>query len=88
MGIRGRHFTISTFKCTECGKEGIPLSRKQSNQRESGHLKKIYCVHCKKETNHVEIREFDYADQLLYSPETTVNLRREENVIRTHNKRD
>ena len=62
MCVRGRHFTISTFKCTECGKEGIPISRKQNNQRESGHLKKIYCVHCKKETNHVEIREFDYAD--------------------------
>ena len=68
MCVRGRHFTISTFKCTECGKEGIPISRKQSNQRESGHLKKIYCVHCKKETNHVEIREFDYADQFLYMP--------------------
>ena len=66
MCIRGRHFTISTFKCTECGKEGIPISRRQSNQRESGHLKKIYCVHCKKETNHVEIREFDYANQRLY----------------------
>ncbi len=80
MGIRGRHFTISTFKCTVCGKEGIPISRKQSNQRESGHLKKIYCVHCKKETNHVEIREFDYTDQLLYMPRHPVNLRRKENT--------
>ncbi len=66
MGIRGRHFTISTFKCTVCGKEGIPISRKQSNQREFGHLKKIYCIHCKKETNHVEIREFDYIDRLRH----------------------
>jgi len=67
MGIiRGRHFTINTFKCTVCGKEGIPISRKQSNQREYGHLKKIYCVHCKKETNHMEIREFDYINQLRH----------------------
>ena len=65
---RGRHFTVNAFKCTVCGKEGIPISRKQSNQRESGHLKKIYCIHCKKETNHVEIREFDYTDQFLYMP--------------------
>lgn len=69
MGIiRGRHFTVNTFKCTVCGKEGIPISRKQSNQREFGHLKKIYCIHCKKETNHVEIREFDYTDQFLHMP--------------------
>jgi len=66
--IRGRHFTVNTFKCTVCGKEGIPISRKQSNQREFGHLKKIYCIHCKKETNHVEIREFDYTDQFLHMP--------------------
>ena len=69
MGIRrGRHFTISTFKCTVCGKEGIPISRKQSNQRKAGHLKKIYCIYCKKETNHTEIREFDYIDEFSYMP--------------------
>ena len=66
MGIRGRHFTISTFTCTVCGKEGIPIGRKQNSQREFGHLKKIYCIYCKEETNHVEIREFDYTDQLLH----------------------
>lgn len=76
MEIRGRHFTINTFKCTVCGKEGIPITRKQSNQREYGHLKKIYCIHCKKETNHVEIREFDYIDQF----DTTVNLGRKKMV--------
>ena len=62
MGVRGRHFTINTFVCTKCGNKGIPISRKQSKQRESGHLKKLYCVHCKEETNHIEIRDFDYFD--------------------------
>lgn len=60
MGVRGRHFSISQFKCTQCSREGIPISRKQSNQRESGHLKKIYCLYCREETNHEEIRDFDY----------------------------
>ena len=26
-------------------------------QREPGHLKKLYCLHCGKEVNHVEIKE-------------------------------
>ena len=68
MGIiRGRHFTVNTFKCTVCGKEGIPISRKQSNQREYGHLEKALLRTLQKETNHVEIREFDYTDQFLYA---------------------
>lgn len=60
MGIRGRHFTISNFRCVDCGNIGIPISRKQSSQREAGHLKKLYCIHCRKETNHEEIRGFDH----------------------------
>lgn len=60
MRVRGRHFTINTFRCTECGKEGIPISRDQGRQREMGHLKKLYCIYCKKETNHIETRDFDF----------------------------
>ena len=44
------------FFCTECGKEGIPIARTIRHQREPGHLKKIYCLYCKKETNHAEVR--------------------------------
>ena len=47
----------SRFFCTECGREGIPISRKQNAQRESGHLKKLYCIFCKKENNHAEVKE-------------------------------
>lgn len=49
--------TQSRFFCTECGHEGIPIQRKQGAQREPGHLKKLYCIYCKKEVNHVEVRE-------------------------------
>lgn len=53
------YFTVSDFYCVKCGSKGMPLARKMSRQREKGHLKKLYCLHCKQETNHREIREFD-----------------------------
>ena len=50
--------SISNFYCTRCGKKGIPIPRKNNKQREPGHLKKLYCVFCRMETNHVEVRGF------------------------------
>ena len=44
--------------CTQCGKKNIPIPRKKGREREVGHLKKMYCVHCKKKTNMVEVRGF------------------------------
>ena len=53
--------TTSDFYCTKCGQKGIPIARKIGQQREGGHLKKIYCIHCKEEVNHAEVRPFgDY----------------------------
>ena len=49
-------YNISEFYCTVCGNKGIPLPRSYSSQRNKSHLKKLYCTHCRKETNHVEIR--------------------------------
>lgn len=49
---------ISDFYCTQCGNKIIPLPRKVSKQHEPGHLKNLYCFHCKKEVNAVEIRPF------------------------------
>lgn len=49
----------SRFFCTQCGNEGIPVQRKQGQERSSGHLKKLYCIYCKEEVNHVEIKEND-----------------------------
>lgn len=43
------------FFCTQCGHQGIPIIRPTAHKRESGHLKNLYCIYCKKETNHVEI---------------------------------
>lgn len=51
---------ISEMYCVSCQKKGIPIPRKNRN-KEPGHLKKLYCIHCGAERNHVEIRPF-YSD--------------------------
>jgi len=48
----------SNFYCTQCGKCGIPIPRKKGEKRESGHLKRLWCIHCQKVINHVEVQEF------------------------------
>lgn len=49
---------ISEMYCTCCGKKGLNIPRKNGHYREAGHLKKLYCIYCQKECNHVEIRPF------------------------------
>ena len=46
----------SDFYCTNCGKKGIPVIRFSGKGRESGHLKKLFCVYCQEEHNHAEVR--------------------------------
>lgn len=58
MATRKGKMTTSEFYCTSCGKKGIPIARKPGQQRETGHLKKLFCLYCNKEVNHVEIRPF------------------------------
>ena len=56
---------ISEMYCTCCGRKGVPIPRNEK-MRKSGHLKKLYCIYCKKEQNHVEIRpiysDYNYND--------------------------
>lgn len=47
------------FFCPFCGEEGIPLMRKMGHKHGKFHRKKLYCIHCKKETNHIEITNLD-----------------------------
>ena len=56
MKCNERNIVTSRFFCTQCGKETISIARTKSKQREGGHLKKLYCLNCKKENNCVEIR--------------------------------
>ena len=44
------------FYCLNCGHKGIPISRKRGQQRGQFHRKKLYCIYCATECNHMEIR--------------------------------
>lgn len=51
-----KNYEIHDFYCTCCGNKGICLPRLTAKHREKGHLKKIYCLYCKTETNFAEIK--------------------------------
>lgn len=55
----GRAYNEHSFFCIKCGNKGIPLSRKQGHQHERFHKKKLWCVHCREEVNHIECKTFD-----------------------------
>lgn len=54
------------FYCTKCGnKSSFSIPRVKGKERPAGHLKKIFCLHCKKEVNMVECipwSKYDYPD--------------------------
>lgn len=43
------------FYCCNCGRLGLPIARPAARKRERGHLKNLYCIHCRTEYNHAEI---------------------------------
>lgn len=47
----------SDFYCCICGSKNIPVYRSKGQEREAGHLKKLYCYTCEKEQNCVEIKQ-------------------------------
>jgi len=60
MGKRSkdiRHIALSDFYCTRCGNKGIPVFRTVGQEREPGHLKKLFCIYCQNEVNMVEVRQ-------------------------------
>ena len=49
-------FNEHDFYCIKCGHKGIPLSRKQGHQHERFHRKKLFCIYCQQEVNHIECK--------------------------------
>ena len=65
---RNQTCVTSEFYCIKCGNKGIPIPRKKGAEREAGHLKRLYCLKCQQEWNHVECKVFSkytYDDFLL-----------------------
>ena len=58
-------YSSNDFYCTQCGNRNFPIWRKRGTEREPGHLKKLFCLKCGTETNHVEVKEF--AQNYTYS---------------------
>ena len=54
-----RGYAEHSFYCINCGNKGIPLMRKQGFKHEGMHRKKLYCVHCKCEVNHIECKTYE-----------------------------
>lgn len=53
-----KNIKFSDFYCTCCGNKGIPVIRISGKEREAGHLKKLFCLHCQDEKNMVEVSSF------------------------------
>ena len=52
----------SEFYCIKCGKRGMLIPRKAGKGREAGHLKRLWCLNCKTEFNHVEVKPYTHYD--------------------------
>lgn len=52
----GNKIETHDFYCMLCGKKGIPITRKRSLLKEPFHKKKLYCLNCKTEVNHIECK--------------------------------
>lgn len=61
---KNNNILMSEMYCTKCGHKGLNIPRKANQLREPGHLKKLYCIYCGQEWNHVEVREI-YSDYNL-----------------------
>ena len=78
-----RGYAEHSFYCICCGNRGIPLSRPQGFKHEKMHRKKLYCIHCKQEVNHIECKTFDEVEEFHYNFENGVYKNEAEESIRT-----
>ena len=56
-----KNYQTHRFFCLYCGKEGVPLARKQGYKHGKFHRKKLYCYHCKMDVNHIECKSDEEA---------------------------
>ena len=74
MARRGRSYAEHSFYCVACGSRGIPIQRNQGFQHQGMHRKKLYCVICKQEVNHVECKTLDEVEEFRYNFENGVYM--------------
>ena len=76
------NFAEHSFYCIKCGNKGIPLMRKQGFQHGKMHRKKLYCIHCKQEINHVECKTYEEVEEFRINFENGVYKDEAEESIR------
>lgn len=57
--MSGRNIVLHHFYCLNCGNESISLPRKKGFQHSKFHRKKMYCIFCKEEINHIECKNYE-----------------------------
>ena len=60
-----RNYTEHKFYCMNCGRVGIPIMRPDSRRHERHHRKKLYCLTCKVEVNHIECSNSEEENEFL-----------------------
>jgi len=55
---KNKTVSFDEFYCTKCGEKGIPIPRRKGSERNAGHLKRLYCLNCKREVNFCECKPF------------------------------
>ena len=50
------NYTEHSFYCINCGRRGIPVQRRDSHNHSKHHRKKLWCIYCGREFNHIECR--------------------------------
>lgn len=59
----GRSYSEHSFYCINCGHKGIPLQRRESHKHSKFHMKKLYCIYCGEEVNHIECRTMEEVEK-------------------------
>lgn len=70
-----------SFYCIKCGNKGIPIMRRQSFQHKKMHRKKLYCLHCKEEINHIECKTLEDVETFKINFENGVYINEAEESI-------
>ena len=54
-----RSVELHDFYCLKCGNKSFGCFRKSGFQHEKFHRKKLYCIYCRTEVNHVECKTYE-----------------------------
>ena len=65
-------YSERSFYCLHCGNRGIPIQRSEGKRKKKFHRKKLYCIHCRCEVNHIECRNDAEIEEFKFNFENGV----------------